>query len=40
MGVEEDVAHLAMELDLHRRCDLGITFYSIYMIQGKDEGKL
>ena len=34
--VAEDVAHLAMDLDLHRRCDLRKHLISAYMLQGKD----
>lgn len=34
--VAEDVAHLAMDLDLHGRCDLRKHFISSYMLQGKD----
>src|SRR5919109_1064639 len=34
--VAEDVAHLAMDLDLHGRCDLRKQLISAYMLQGKD----
>lgn len=34
--VAEDVAHLAMDLDFHRRTDLRKLFISDYMVQGKD----
>jgi aminoglycoside phosphotransferase family enzyme len=34
--VAEDVAHLAMDLDFHGRCDLRKHFISAYMHQGKD----
>ena len=34
--VAEDVAHLAMDLDLHKRYDLRRHLISAYMLQGKD----
>jgi aminoglycoside phosphotransferase family enzyme len=34
--VAEDVAHLAMDLDFHRRCDLRKHLISAYMLQAKD----
>jgi uncharacterized protein len=34
--VAEDVAHLAMDLDFHRRIDLRKRFISDYMLRGKD----
>jgi aminoglycoside phosphotransferase family enzyme len=36
--VAEDVAHLAMDLDFHGRCDLRKHLISAYMLQGKDAG--
>jgi aminoglycoside phosphotransferase family enzyme len=36
--VAEDVAHLAMDLDLHGRTDLRKRLISEYMLQGKDTG--
>jgi aminoglycoside phosphotransferase family enzyme len=36
--VAEDVAHLAMDLDLHGRYDLRKHLISAYMLQGKDPG--
>ena len=36
--VAEDVAHLAMDLDFHGRCDLRKHLISAYMLQGRDAG--